>query len=115
MSGGHFDYVGFRIGDGLDRIAGDAIVVRRFPTLAELLRELGGVLPRIEHELDLDLSADAYIADDRAFERRAVLSVFLAAMRAAPDAWFPRGKWATIQAIQGRGERACTHAPSDMT
>jgi hypothetical protein len=56
----------------------------------------------MEHTMDWDLSMDSRIPDDGQFEQRAIFALLEPAMKAAPDAWFPRGKWATIQAVQAR-------------
>ncbi len=102
MSGGHWNRLGFKIQDALDTIATDNEVVERFPTLAKILDELGHVLYDIEHDLDWDLSGDSYIKDDQRWEDEAIWSLLKVLMTRTPDAWFPRGKWATIQAVDGR-------------
>lgn len=102
MSGGHFQYSGFKIQEALDAIAEDAEVMKRFPSLVVLLSRLGETLYAMEHDLDWDLSSDSHIEDDVKYEEKVIWSLLDAAMRAAPDPWFPRGKWATIQAVDGR-------------
>ena len=59
----------------------------------------------VERDMDYDLSGDSHIPDDEAFDRAAFAAVLDALLKAAPDAWFPRGKWATIQAIQARAAK----------
>ena len=105
MSGGHWNYSGFRIQDELHTIAEDPDVQERFPALSTLLLALGDAIYKIEKEIDWDLSSDSHIPDDPAFEAQALWAILEPAMKAAPDAFFPRGKWATIQAVQGRQER----------
>jgi len=105
MSGGHFGYVGTKIKDNLLTIAGDVYVDRRFPKLAQLFDDLGAIFEAVEHEIDWDMCGDSMIEDDEAFEREALMKLLEACMKAAPDDLFPRGKWATIQAVQARHEQ----------
>lgn len=102
MSGGHWNYVGSKIRDSLEYISDDENVKERFPNIAQLLDNLGDILYYAEHDLDWDLSGDSHIPDDVVFEETVVTKVLIAAMKVAPDKYFPRGKWATIQAIQDR-------------
>ena len=102
MSGGHWDYVGSRLQMILEEIGADVTVKHRFPRLAALLCDLGPVFYRIEYELDWDLSGDTAIGDDAQFENQAIWNILELALVAAPDTLFPRGKWATIQALQLR-------------
>src|SRR3990167_5418306 len=101
MSGGHWNYMGGPLRDMLEEIGGDADVRERFPLISTALLgrehdEVGGlaqVLYDVEHVLDWDFSADSHIHDDRVFEREALWRLLRAVMIAAPDEWFPRGKW----------------------
>lgn len=102
MSGGHFGYLGFKIQDALDTISTDPDVMERFPALAKILDELGPALYDIEHTIDWDFSGDSHIEDDRRWENEAIWDLLKVMMTGAPDPWFPRGKWATIQAVDGR-------------
>jgi hypothetical protein len=102
MSGGHWDYCGSRIRNELERIADDQQVTARWPLISQLFRNLATIVYDAEHEMDWDLSSDSHIADDKVFQRSVVGAVLVSAMKAAPDEWFPRGKWATIQVMQGR-------------
>lgn len=104
MSGGHFSYVGYRLRDALEMIAGDEDVKQRWPALASLLESLGDILYKMEHEIAWDLSGDSQIPDDAAFERHVLGSVLKTAMKTAPDEWFPYGKWTTIQAVQDHAD-----------
>lgn len=108
MSGGHLQYVGARLRADLESIAEDERIVERWPRLAALLGSLAPILAEAEHEMDYDLSGDSGIVDDPVFEDRVCHAILDVAMRAAADSLFPRGKWATIQASQGRmgGDRA---------
>lgn len=69
MSGGHWDYEGFKIGEVMSRIAEDPEVMRRWPRVGKLFGALGPVLREAEHEMDWDLSFDQPIRDDAAFEK----------------------------------------------
>ena len=102
MSGGHWQYSGSRLRDLLEQIAGDREVRWRWPRIAQFLASLAPILYDAEHEMDWDLSSDSSVKDDRAFEDRICHVILVAAMQAADDRLFPRGKWATIQAVQGR-------------
>jgi hypothetical protein len=102
MSGGYWNYVGYRIRDELLNIAQDKNVASRWPKTAEALAGFADAIYKIEHGMDWDLSADASIRNDTAFDNEAVGLLLEAVLKAAPDAWFPRGKWATIQAVQAR-------------
>ena len=102
MSGGHWQYGHSILRDHLELVGTDPDVVERWPLLASVLTRLADVLYGTEQEMDYDLSGDSFISDDAAFDRAALGRILEITMKAAPDAWFPRGKWATIQAIQGR-------------
>jgi len=68
MSGGRFDYCGFRIQDGMSSIAGDEEVIRRFSFLSTLLNKLGQIMYDMEHDIDWDLSGDHPIVNDLEFQ-----------------------------------------------
>lgn len=68
MSGGHWDYEQSRLEEVMVRVGNDGQVVRRFPKLAQVYRDLGSVLSKIAHDIDWDLSGDTEIKDDRQFE-----------------------------------------------
>ena len=104
MSGGYWQYLGSRLNDACEQIAEDVTVLERWPRLAELLSALGPVLQKAEHAMDWDLSGDSPIDDDAAFQDIVCHAILEAAMKSADDRLFPRGKWATIQAVQ---ERMC--------
>lgn len=72
MSGGHWDYEGFRMRNHLENIGADREVKKRFPKLAKVLRELAIVLGNIDHDLDWDLSFDQTIKDDKKFEEKVI-------------------------------------------
>ena len=78
MSGGHWNYSGYRIQEALASIAEDPDVIERFPRLADALDKLADTLYRIEHALDWDLSSDESIENDAEYQSKA-----LAALRAA--------------------------------
>ena len=102
MSGGHWQYVGGLLETALLSIATDPTVLERWPRVAALFGALGAPVRLAEHEMDWDLSSDHAIVDDRAFQDHICHAILEAAMKVADDRLFPRGKWATIQAIQER-------------
>ena len=69
MSGGHWDYDGFKVEDLMSRIATDEAVLKRWPRVAKLFGALGPVIYGAEHEMDWDLSSDQAIENDTAFEK----------------------------------------------
>lgn len=75
MSGGHWDYQGFKLKDILEQIGNDPQVKERFPKLAGILPKLGDILYEMEHDLDWDLSHDQYIENDKAFESKIIASL----------------------------------------
>lgn len=104
MSGGHWQYAGAPIRDWLEQIAQDEDVKQRWPQVAELFAALGPIIYEAEHDMDWDLSSDHAIVDDSAFDEQVCHSILVAAMKVAHDRLFPRGKWATIQAVQERAD-----------
>ena len=72
MSGGHFDYVQYRITEGLLEFGSDKEVKKRFPTLSKKLRHLSLFLVEILHDIDWDLSGDSSIEDDKEFEKESL-------------------------------------------
>lgn len=72
MSGGHWDYEGFRMRSHLENMGVDKEVKERFPKLAKALRNLSKVLGDIDHDLDWDLSFDQTIKDDKKFEEKVI-------------------------------------------
>jgi hypothetical protein len=83
MSGGHWNYRQETLGDSvallLDDVATDRDIVARFPRLARILSlrattfhdELQA-MRNVLHDLDMDLSGDVLIANDRGFENDAI-------------------------------------------
>ena len=102
MSGGHWNYAGAIVRDGLETVSEDQDARDRWPLTAAAFKALAELVYRIEHEMDFALSGDSAIIDDGAFDRRDVGELLDGILKITPDAWFPCGKWATIQAIQGR-------------
>ena len=98
MSGGHWDYVGYRIHDELRMIGTDEEAVEKWPVTTAMFAALSEVLHEAEHQMDYALSGDTESPSDLPMAERIVTAV----LTAAPNGWFPRGKWATIQAIQDR-------------
>ena len=109
MSGGHWDYSGARMRVALQDIAMDKDVQQRWPRIAALFDGLGSILYDAEQDMDWDLSADSVIPDDALFDNQVCHAILVLAMKAADDSLFPRGKWATIQAVQGRLENDAGH------
>ena len=99
MSGGHWNYGGARIRDGLEAVARDDRAKERWPITCGLFGQLADVLYALEHDMDRTMSGDW--SKGPSDEEMAGL-VLTAVLRELPDEWFPRGKWATIQALQGR-------------
>lgn len=77
MSGGHWDYEEGRLRDVLERVADDVLIRERFPMLAKRLSLLGNRLYEVIHALDYDLSGDAGIKDDHAFELEAIRKLYV--------------------------------------
>jgi len=102
MSGGHWEYVGYRIQEDLFSISTDEIVEQRWPIIARMVNVLGEWVYDVEHDMDFDLCSDAEIPDDTAFDQQKAGKLVTELMKFLPDEWFPNGKWATIQAFQGR-------------
>uniref|UniRef100_A0A6M3LBK4 Uncharacterized protein n=1 Tax=viral metagenome TaxID=1070528 RepID=A0A6M3LBK4_9ZZZZ len=72
MSGGHWQYCGYKILDACEEIEQDEEVKKRFPELSQIIGSLGRWLYDVEHELDWDLSYDTKIVDDRKFEKEKI-------------------------------------------
>jgi len=99
MSGGHFNYAGNKIFNGLEDIYNDDEVERVWPITCALLSELGGKLSDIEADMDYFISGDTVSVPD---DEEMVGKLLDVVLKACPDDWFPKGKWATIQAFQAR-------------
>lgn len=100
MSGGHWDYSGDRIRTALELITTDAEAHGLWPYTCEIIAGLAETLYEIEHGMDWHLSSDSFL--DAEADKRMAGQLVEAVLKPAPDEWFPRGKWATIQAIQER-------------
>ena len=88
MSGGHWEYVGFKIQEDLKFIAKDEEAVKRWPILMKLLGELADTIYAMEHEMDWDLSQDSIIKDDKGFEMKHAMAIFRSADAAVKKALF---------------------------
>lgn len=75
MSGGHWNYEGFKLKDVLEQIGNDPSVKERFPRLSAIFPKLANVLYEIEHDLDWDLSNDSAIENDKTFEGKAIADI----------------------------------------
>ncbi len=102
MSGGNWDYTGAKLLEWLTFIGNDGAARRRWPMTINAFYILGDPLRKAEHEMDWDLSGDKKIDDDKQFDEAALWSLVEPLLELSPDHWFPRGKWATIQALQTR-------------
>jgi len=69
MSGGHFDYSQHGLSNCLNDFFRDKDVKKRFPQTAKLLKDLENILGKTLHDIDWDLSDDAYIKDDKEFDK----------------------------------------------
>lgn len=68
MSGGHWNYSQHAVNSFMKDFSGDATVYSRFPDLAKTTYKLSLILDYVFHAIDWDLSSDASIADDFAYE-----------------------------------------------
>lgn len=100
MSGGRWNYAGFRIRGELNEIGHDGYARDKWPLTTAAFQALAEPLESAEHKMDYVLSAD--YGPEKANDREMFGALLEALMKIAPDEWFPRGKWATIQAVQGR-------------
>lgn len=104
MSGGYWNYTGFKIQQNLQSVAEDESVRERWPIISKIFSPLSDILYDIEHNMDWDLSGDSRIEEDESFDRAAAGLILTEIMKACPDEWFPKGKWATIQTFQERSK-----------
>ena len=56
----------------MEKIANDGYVLKRFPALSAVFRELGKTIGDISHDLDWDFSGDSSIENDEQFEKAAI-------------------------------------------
>lgn len=106
MSGGHWNHCGGRIARDMERISNDEDARTYWPVTCALFGAIGEALREAEHQMDWALSGDTLPEDvSDAAMTAAILDVLNAVLKAAPDAWFPRGKWATIQTILERATK----------
>jgi len=109
VSGGHWQYMGYRIHDDLFTVSEDGDVAGRWPLICKTAAAFGTWFQAAEHEMDYDISGDTSIREkfgDETFDRAEFAKLLDALLKIAPDEWFPRGKWATIQAVQQRAAPA---------
>lgn len=69
--GGHFDYVGETVHEILNEVGDNEEVRRRFPVLADVLKEVGAWFEAVEEEIDNDLDVE-YKGADRTFDQASV-------------------------------------------
>lgn len=72
MSGGHWNYSGYKIKELLESIGNDDKVKERFPKLSSVFIKLGDILSEIEKDLDWDITGDSTIKNDTAFETNSI-------------------------------------------
>lgn len=102
MSGGTWNYCGPNLKHDLQLIADD--VASRWPTIAEILSNLGDVLEKAEHDMDWCLAGDTIVENDPQFDSMVAGAILDTVLKASPDRFFERGKWATIQAFQANSD-----------
>jgi len=103
--------MGYRIHDDLFTVSEDGDVAGRWPLICNVMSAFGTWFQAVEHEMDYDISGDTSIGEtfgDETFDRAEFAKLLDALLKIAPDEWFPRGKWATIQAVQQRAAPATT-------
>lgn len=84
MSGGHWNYAGFRLQDTLQEISGDETVKQRWPEIGEAFGRLADALYDIEHAMDWDICGDSMIEDDRTWQANAMERLRVAIHDARP-------------------------------
>ena len=85
-----------RLHSMLEEIGADEEASRRWPETTKYIYALAEALYRVEHTMDWALSGDTNPDNVQDGDMAREL------LDALPDEWFTRGKWATIQAVQGR-------------
>ena len=103
MSGGHLDYAASRLNMIMENVAVDESYQKHFPLIVAIYKALADPLSQMEHNMDWAISGDTDIKNVN--EKELAGKVLDALMKVLPDEWFPRGKWATIQAIEARVEQ----------
>lgn len=78
MSGGYWDYIGYKIENALTEISEDEHVQHRWPGVSRIFKQVAPVLKRLEYEMDWDLSADSWIPDDTAWDLAACAALVAA-------------------------------------
>lgn len=88
MSGGRWEFAGFRVGDELETIAQDEDVRTRWPLVGSAIQFFADWIQRVEHDMDWDISSDSTIEDDAAFDRAEFARLLDALLKAAPGKCF---------------------------
>lgn len=86
MSGGHWDYLQYKIEDAGITISSDEAVRTRWPQTGAVIRNVLLAVGKAEHDMDWDLSGDAVIRDDAEFDRQTALAIIRAGIDALADA-----------------------------
>lgn len=68
MSGGHWNYEGFKCVEHLKNIGNDGEVIQIVPKLAQVFRDLADIVEAVDYELDKHLSGGRIIEDIYKFE-----------------------------------------------
>ena len=84
MSGGYWGYVAWRIKDSLQEISEDEIALKRWPTISKIFENLAEIIYHSVHEMELDLSGDSHIPDDKEFDIRIAREILTSVVEACP-------------------------------
>lgn len=113
MSGGHLDYLAFKIRDAMETAARDGEYKKIAPLTMAVFEALAVPLSDAEHDLDWHVSGDIIIKNFSEFDRQTLGKILTELFKVCPDEWFPRGKWATIQAFQERSQPAAARGEGE--
>lgn len=73
MSGGHFDYVQYKIQNTIEDMKRDeAVKALNMPKLENAIEAVGSWLHGVIHDLDWDISGDASIPDNTRYEEEQI-------------------------------------------
>jgi hypothetical protein len=99
VSGGTLDYLSCKFEDAALAIETEPDYVKQWPMTCKVMAALLRAMSRVEHSMDWDVAGDA--AAERS-DNQMTGDILIEFLRVLPDEWFPKGKWATIQASQQR-------------
>ncbi len=69
MSGGRWNYSRYQMAEYFTQISQDTEVSRRWPQTAYLFWALGALFQEWDYLMDMDLSGDTSVGNDREFEK----------------------------------------------